>query len=462
MAEVDKGKGSQLAHATNTLNYGHLGTAKYREGAREWSFLRRFVDLRTSQAAFPFVLVKRETVYENSTSNDELLLRTHNLSRSSAGGHETYSHSAPLDLGSANANEEESLSRAIITSLDQYDPLLSDRLAFGSASWLLDNDVRSGNAIVPVVALASGANGDCVTFTQIGMGRATVTDENDNDFVVKVPTITANNNTSWTSGGEAVQQICSAATSGYRSTWMAARLLSSTTIFHPLFHRKPVPEMMHSNIASSIRTSLLDANPILTIPISRTGGHLHADISFHPVDCHLLALIDQRGNWSTWQIDGKRSVTSRTLFRVQLLRAGKLCTWETLSRPPQAEPYHDGWHKICWVADGSGKSNNVFLANRRIGVIQSPFDNKQYFMSLGLGQASEAQWILDLKKSTLRPGWIFVLTSTRVLCISTAGNQKTDMSKIDPHTILCSWQHFRGRKDFTLSLTILETAHCTV
>jgi RNA polymerase I-specific transcription initiation factor RRN6 len=463
MAEIDRRKDSQGTHATNALNYGHLGTASYEADTREWSFLRRCVSLGTSHSAFPFVTLKRGTVYGNSTNNNVLPSLVHNLSSSSTATNRPHPHSAPLGLASANTKEEESLSSAIISSLGQYDPLLSDRLAFGSASLLLDNDVRSGNATVPISALASGTNGESITLTQIGKDRVTITDESHKELVFRIPTITSNSQTSWTGKGEAVLQICFAATSGYQSTWMAARLLSSTTIFHPLFHRRPVSVMTQSSSSSpEIPLSLLDANPILTIPVSRTGGYSHADISFHPLDCHTLALIDQHGNWSMWRIEGKRSVTTRELFRIQMLRTGKLYSWENLRRPLQADPYHDGWHRICWVADDSGCFDRLFLVNRRDAVIHAPLAGEKYIVSLGLGQITEAQWILDAKKSALHPGWIFVLTSTSVFCISTINNEWRDISKAESHTILCSWQHFRGRRDITLSMTILETAYCTV
>jgi RNA polymerase I-specific transcription initiation factor RRN6 len=463
MADVDGKKDSQQAHATNALGYGHLGTATYEPNAREWSFLRRCVDRGTSHPAFPFVAVRRETVYGNSADSNELPPRIRHPLSYSVGGHGPHPLSACPGLDSADFRQEESLSSAINTSLGQYDPLTSDRLGFGSASCLLDNDVRSGNATVPIAALASGANAESIVLTQIGSERVTVTNENDKELVFKIPKITTNNHTCWTGNGEAVLQICFAAASGYQSTWMVARLLSSTTIFHPLFRRRPVTTTIKSsNASSAIRHSLLDANPILTIPVSRTGGHPHADVSFHPTDCHVLALIDQHGNWSTWQIDGKRSLTTRALFKIQLLRTGKLYTWENLTRPPLADPYHDGWHKICWVADDSGYFNRVFVANRRDAVVHAPLDEETYPVSLGLGQVNEAQWVLDVKKSALHPGWIFVLTSTRVLCLSTINHEWRDMPKTDSHTILCSWQHFRSRRDITLSLTLLETAHCTV
>ena len=453
MADFDSAKGSQLARATNALNYGHPGTAKYQEEVREWSFLRHFADHTTSQSAFPFTAIKRETVSGNPTGY-QIPYNFPRISSFSSGRR-------GLSLAIADIKEDATLSNAIVDSLDRYNPLLSDCLAFGSASLLLDDDVRPGYATIPVSALVSGAGGDSITLMEIGTERVAVTDEHDKDLVVKIPTVENSNHNSWTSAGEAVQQICFAATTGYGSTWMAVRLLSSTILFHPLCHRKPIPEMEPSSTTGSGGYSLLDANPILTIPISRTGGHPHADICFQPVDYHLLALIDQHGNWSTWRIDGKRSVTSRTLFRIQLLRTGKLYTWENLKRPLKADPYHDGWHKIFWVAENSGYSDNVLVANRRLATVYGSLADEKQSIDLGLGRPSELQWILDVTKSTLHTGWIFVLTSTRVLCISTADKKWRDMPSARSHDIVCSWQHFRARNDITLSLTILETAQCT-
>jgi hypothetical protein len=78
MANTDGGKDLQLAHATNTLNYGHLGTATYKGHTREWTFLRQPTNSKTFQSSFPFATVKQETVYENSTKDNEIVPGAHN------------------------------------------------------------------------------------------------------------------------------------------------------------------------------------------------------------------------------------------------------------------------------------------------------------------------------------------------------------------------------------------------
>src|SRR5436305_12996873 len=113
MADVDGGKDLQHAHATNALNYGHLGTATYQRHTREWTFLRQLTNSKTSQSGFPFATIKQETVYENSTKDNKIVPGPHNDCSDCA----PCARSVHLGLASAPIKEEESLSDAIITSL---------------------------------------------------------------------------------------------------------------------------------------------------------------------------------------------------------------------------------------------------------------------------------------------------------------------------------------------------------
>jgi hypothetical protein len=121
MADVEGGKDLQRAHATNALNYGHLGTATYQGHTKEWTFLRQSTNSKTSQSGFPFAIVKQERVYENSTRDNEILPGAHNGWSFSC---EPSTRPVHLGLASAPIKEEESLSDAIITSLNQQYPHL--------------------------------------------------------------------------------------------------------------------------------------------------------------------------------------------------------------------------------------------------------------------------------------------------------------------------------------------------
>ena len=460
MASINRKKVSQQMHSTNALNYGHLGTASFNEDARRWTFLRQPLDQEHLRSAFPFSLVKEEEVHAatgNFGSSD---------GDTRPESHISYRHlrarSANAALATVSVEDEEPISHAITKLAERHNPNLSDCLAFGSASLLLENDVRSGYTTVPIVAFASGSTGELITFVQLGRDTANVEDLDGKEVDLKIPTITTTNETSWKGSGETIQQICFAATRGYQSTWMAARLLSSTTIFHPLFHRKATQSTISgSNISPTGNSpSPLDANPILTIPTSRTGGHPHADVCFHPEDSQSLGVVDQHGNWSTWRIEGKRSVSSRVLFRIHLLKAGKLYSWENLRRPADIPPYHDGWHRISWLANKARDIDKVFVVNRRDASLHAIANEQRDAVDLLLGQINEARWVLDLRKSITHPGRLFILTTTRVLWISMADEARRDTSHSGEFTILCSWQHHRDGEDVTLHLTVLETSQC--
>lgn len=443
----------QQKHSTNALNYGHLGTAAYLQVAKEWSFLRRPADPRLSRSAFPFISVKQEIVYPASSTSTW----DHDRFSKETGTTRDLLKARPDRLGPASsiAGLEEPISAAIDTSVGATDPARSARLAFGSASWLLENDVRSGYATIPIVAFTSDDVSQSISFVQTGRDTVTVNDANDIEVTLKIAKLNTQNPTTWTSGGEAVQQLCFAAISGYQSTWMAARLTSSTIIFHPLIRKSPAVTPA-SGGNTGVEVSQLDANPVLVLPTSRTGGRPHADVCFHPLDCQMLAVVDQHGNWSIWNIEGKRSVTTRVLFRVHLLKSGKLYSWENLKRPENAPPHHDGWQRICWLANSSKKIDRVAVVNRRSAVLYAIADDVKHDIDLRLGRENEAQWILDIKPSARQQDRIFVLTSTRVLWISTADGDWRDESYEGQPTIICSWQHFRGREDTSLRLTMLE------
>src|SRR5271156_5170503 len=64
MAESQLERRPEHVHASNVLNYGHLGTATYLENSQEWTFFRRNIAGKPDQhvnseqqAVFPFRLV---------------------------------------------------------------------------------------------------------------------------------------------------------------------------------------------------------------------------------------------------------------------------------------------------------------------------------------------------------------------------------------------------------------------
>ena len=468
MAGMRRSKELQQAHSTTNLNYGHLGTALFHEDTRQWAFLRSIPhpsplsNLSRVGSALPFVPVSQEIVIDplsNATS-----FQDHPIDGTEVNDGNNRPNRLPPVFGPGRgpAGEEEPISRALIAALEQHDPSISQRLAFGGAFDLLEDDIHLGKAIVPIAAFASGPVCEFISLVQITKTAVPIDHGEGSEVVATIPRIGHGNEAWWSTDGDQVQQICFAATSGYGSAWMAARLRCSTTIFNPWLHKRPVPARSQAESTPPLqhRSSQLDANPVLAIPITRTGGHPHADVAFHPLDYSLVALVDRRGNWSIWKIEGRRSILTRSHYSIHLVSSGKLSTWANEKRPAHTSAYHDGWHRICWLVEGAGTVDRVLVSNRRSAVIYQKSGEMLGSIDLSLGPFKEAQWILDVRKSDLHPDQLLVLTSTRVFWFSTANADGRDSDREDMLQRLCSWHHFRGREDVTCQLTIMETNPC--
>lgn len=471
MAGMSQRQELQKAHSTKFLNYGHLGTVTYDKEDKSWETLR-IVDPNVATVhhtdakkhgttAFPLRRLSSKVVHAGrvvsqhgfqAESNDDNL------------DHINESSSAPTGASQPSAKTEE-ISTVIkgaqsdcSTFSEKQSPNLSTLLAFGSAISAEADVVRSEYVHVPIAASVSGSNAQNIRLLRIGRE---VTKDLDvgGDAILHLPSISNEGEACWISNGGPIQQVRFAAANGYASTWMAARLQSSTTIFHPLLHRKPVaPRCEPFQVPfQALRFSVLDANPIATIPLSRTGGHPHADVDFHPQDHRKFALIDEHGNWSVWLVDGEYQESTRSRFWVTLMCYGKIWTWDHEKRLRVSLPYHDGWHRILWCVHSETPADKLFICNRRTAARYTTSGDLIGLEHLRLGHARENQSILDVQVSSLVPGYCFVLTSTQLfwLCFTEKHNVKFGKDRATPHVLL-AWQHFRDRGDRTLHLVLLE------
>ncbi|EAW22981.1 uncharacterized protein NFIA_016770 [Aspergillus fischeri NRRL 181] len=126
---------------------------------------------------------------------------------------------------------------------------------------------------------------------------------------IRIPMIGDAECTEWSAGGAPVRQICFARTVEEKPTWAAARFPHSTIVFRPLYRRKPVSVHIYQDgdpvVPSHTQSSRLDANPLIEISHSQTGGYGHADVTFNPWYQKQLAIVDERGNWSVWEMVGR-------------------------------------------------------------------------------------------------------------------------------------------------------------
>ena len=342
---------------------------------------------------------------------------------------------------------EASTSEAIFYLTENNEPTFAERVALGKAQ---DQDNRRPVArSVNVLAIAAGQAGEAVRLFRIqGKGRQR---GSRHGAVPTIPQIT-NEDTWWYGSGAPVCQISFAQSGGEGYNWMAIRQPTLTTICRPLYHREPAiyfpaPGVHHQ------RASRLDVNPLLSIPITRTGGVPHADVAFNPWNHHQLAVVDQGGQWSVWDIQGGKQ--RRNGYKAERRVKGWISAeYRTLDAQNGPSIQTDGWGCISWA----GSVRTLLVCNR---THVATFDVASYqaiqHRSAALELARTSSWILDVKRCPTNDAQFFVLTSNQIfwLVVAESGDAKEgDTTASAGANVLLSWRHFRHSEDISMHMAV--------
>ncbi|KAE8335172.1 hypothetical protein BDV24DRAFT_169483 [Aspergillus arachidicola] len=428
-------------HSASALQYGHLGKATYHPETQNWEFSRTLASPRriTFAGATKTTITSPLTAPQSSQIENKSLIP------------KVYPELAacwPLV-------NNETLSHTITTTSEICDPLVSSLLDLGYAVDL-END-ESGSRTVPIAVVASGECGNAISLYKL-----------DEDCVdlrlgttvrMRVPSIEETGSAEWSARGAPVRQICFARTVEEKPTWMAARFPHSTWVFRPLHHMRPVPAHICLNsdhmLPGRSRNSHLDANPLVEISNSQTGGSAHAAVTFNPWYQKQIGIVDERGNWSIWEISGRHR-QNKGNWTAARVRYGAL-PWLDLgdSHDIDGYPRHDGWAAIEWVGD----VNSFIVSDRRCPMLYRMEDDQACPYSIELGLKKKSEWILDVKRSSCNVSNIFILTTSRVFWVDV----NTDLAvaaKDGTRPSLfprLSWRHFRDPED-----TTLRVAHMSI
>ncbi|KAH2456978.1 hypothetical protein KXV83_008669 [Aspergillus fumigatus] len=275
---------------------------------------------------------------------------------------------------------------------------------------------------------------------------------------VRIPMIGDAECTEWSAGGAPVRQICFARTVEEKPTWAAARFPHSTIVFRPLYRRKPVSMHIYQDgdpvVSSQKRSSRLDANPLIEISHSQTGGYGHADVTFNPWYQKQLAIVDERGNWSVWEMVGRHR-RGKGNWTASCVKSGSL-PWPDLGHAQNISrsPRHDGWAVIEWVGD----VNSFIVSDRRCPILYRTEGNETLPFAIELELKRKSEWVLDVKRSACNVSQVFILTTSRIFWLDVssvlAADSQDGISRPSLLPIL-SWRHFRDSEDTTLRLSSL-------
>ncbi|KAL4913483.1 RNA polymerase I-specific transcription initiation factor RRN6-like protein [Aspergillus aurantiobrunneus] len=422
-------------NSTRSIQYGHFGKAVYHPKTQSWEFFRNIAP----PPCISYTGATKTVVQSPYTSVD----RSSTLKRS------TLFRGYPELIAGYRLARSEKLSHTITAVREAYNPLVSALLDFGRA---IDLDIdTSGRRAVPIVAFASGECGNIISFRTVTDN--TVELEQATTATLRVPTIGDEDGIEWLAEGVPIRQIRFSYTPEERSTFMAVRF-SSTLIFRPFYHRTPVRVCIHRGndpMAPGHQNSRLDPNFLLEISTSHTGGNAHADVKFNPWNQNQLAIVDEDGNWSIWELRNQHK-RNKDNWVAACVTSGTL-PWVGIeeSQNAGAGGRHDGWLAIEWA----GSEDHVIVCDRRCSMLYRTEGNRVQPYSIELGFGEKTEWILDITRSTCNSSHIFILTTSRLIwfdltIISVRDHTKTPLSP------RLSWRHFRDLDDTTLQLASLE------
>ena len=342
------------------------------------------------------------------------------------------------------------VSDAVTRTSLTYDPAISCRIAVGEARDV--ENQSSGRRTFPVLAIAGGTAGESVRLLPLQERRLNWEDDRSQGSVrLSVVDFTSREEGWWSGDGAPVRQVCFAQSLGSGASWLAIRQITSTTILRPLYHRLPFSSPT-TKYGKRHPPSRVNPNAIVKLSIDRTGGSPHADVAFNPWYHRQFGVVDQDGRWSVWNVEGR--VSKRNLYKVKLEKSGSI---HHVRKPDRAETGRtDGWGALCWAGD----VHTLVVCNRReMAIIDLKQVSPLHLQGPDLGLAPASRWILDLKRSTIHDGHVYVVTNSQIFWLeivrSTESNEQKD--EFSRCRILLSWRHSRYQEDISLGLNVFAS-----
>ncbi|EAA34288.2 hypothetical protein GE21DRAFT_3139 [Neurospora crassa] len=255
--------------------------------------------------------------------------------------------------------------------------------------------------------------------------------------------------------------------------WLIVQKPTSTTVCEPELRKLPMQCSSSTQPSSSTLTQLV-ANPLFTITSNRSGGGSHSDVSFNPLSddqVPQLAIIDQAGYWSIWDIVGRRGGRPKVMKPV-LRMCGNISLGSIPKFPGRTADDQEP-HRIMWLSlkrdrsdDGSrsgSRPRNSTRAKPRQRLSRASllllgnstnlclFDTEtcKFEVQPHLLAAKKGERLLDLAPSHLDPSQAFLLTNTTISWLSV----KDDGSGMRLEPLVVS-PHRRDVQDPSLRLEV--------
>ena len=438
------------------LFYGHLGDTVYDSENREWYFTRSPGISETSITSLADGITDMTCIARcleplgqfSTTLQSPLLLPPLSDLRSAADHQKNIKGLADsLPELAPSVHLLPSLTQAsenIIVNTSTHDPVISELFTLGKAADI--ENQRSGARTVDIAAVAGGPSGGAVRLVRLTKERPRW--EGYTTVHLASQTLAGGDQGWWVGGGGQILQLRFSENWGAPSTWLAVRQSTTITILRPLLRRTPVAAHIagrDDRLTGKYPPSRLDANPMLDLHMSVTGGEPYADVTFNPFYERQFGVIDREGRWWIQNIEGQRRRRN---------------TWSVIPGPngdlrkSDVEPTAtwDGWGMILWA----GTANTILVANRKILRIYNVKKNPRRLSDPDIGLVGNSDWILDIKRRPSDYSHVFVLTSSSLFWLHFQSDEEDDEHEPERKVgkVLLSWRHSRDHEDISMQILI--------
>ncbi|ERT00060.1 uncharacterized protein SPSK_08379 [Sporothrix schenckii 1099-18] len=255
--------------------------------------------------------------------------------------------------------------------------------------------------------------------------------------------------------------------------WILVQTAAETIIFQPTLHGVPV-QKKHCSCHDVVRgLTYITADPFIRIATSKTGGRAHCDVAFNPAtetNPPQIAIIDEGGQWTIWNITGSRHTRKTGLL--PFLHTRGTVSHDPAAGPPVVTQDLGHLHRILWLpkVDEDAPQSNTLLVNNATSVSTTAVEKPDGVLrTCNAVHSIGVDIVLDVQVSPVNTAHVFVLTTTNVFWldlsplqaarasgVSSTPSKSSKSPKLTQPLLLLSCPHLRGPDDKTLKISVAK------